>query len=183
MIGTLLFGPVIAFILSYGAIPYAKRLAWHLDWVAKPAKDRWHKAPVALSGGLVVVSVFALVAWLCGAPAWLLLGALALSGIGLIDDVITLAPRTKLLCQIPFAVAAAGLVDAPHFLPWWLQGPAIALWILTAINSFNLVDGLDGLAAGLGMITCLGIAAIAVIHQDRLLARPHYRFVALSVVS
>ena len=170
MIGTLLFGPVIAFVLSSGAIPLAKRLAWQLDWVAKPAEDRWHKSPVALSGGLVVVSVFALVAWLCGAAAWLMIGALALSGIGVVDDVMTMAPRTKLLCEIPFAVAAAVMVDAPHFLPWWLQGPAIALWILTAINSFNLIDGLDGLAAGLGMITCLGIAAIAVIHHDRLLA-------------
>ena len=170
MIGILVIAPGTAFILSYGAIPVAKRLAWRLDWVAKPAKDRWHKTPIALCGGLVVVSVFAFVAWLCGAPAWLMIGALTLSGIGVVDDVKTLAPRTKLLCQIPFAVAAAALVDAPHFLPWWLQGPAIALWILTAINAFNLIDGLDGLAAGLGMITCCGIAAIAVVHHDHLLA-------------
>jgi UDP-GlcNAc:undecaprenyl-phosphate/decaprenyl-phosphate GlcNAc-1-phosphate transferase len=175
LFGILVIAPATAFILSYGAIPFAKRLAWHLDWVAKPAKDRWHETPVALSGGLVVVSVFALVAWLCGAPAWVMIGALALSGIGVVDDVITLAPWTKLLCQIPFAVAAAALVDAPHFLPWWLQGPAIVLWILTDVNAFNLIDGLDGLAAGLGMIACIGIAAIAVVHHDRLLA-----FTALS---
>lgn len=170
LIATLLLGPVIAFVLSASAIPFAKRVAWKLDWVARPAKDRWHKTPVALSGGLVVVSVFALVAWFCGAPVWLMIGALALSGIGVADDLMTLAPRTKLLCQIPFAVVAAGLVDAPHFLPWWLQGPAIVLWILTAINAFNLIDGLDGLAAGLGMITSFAVAVIAVIHHDRLLA-------------
>jgi UDP-GlcNAc:undecaprenyl-phosphate GlcNAc-1-phosphate transferase len=166
----LLLSPLIAFVLSCGAIPVAKRLAWQMLWVARPAQDRWHKAPVALLGGTAVMAVFALVGWICGAPAWLLLGALALSGIGLVDDIVTLRPGTKLLLQIPFAAMAAAMVDVPHLLPWWVQTPAVALWFLTTINAFNLIDGLDGLAAGLGIITTGAVAVIALLHHDRLLA-------------
>ena len=162
-----LFSPLITFALTLGAIPVAKRVAWHFGWVAKPASDRWHKAPVALLGGVVVVVVFALVGWICGAPTWLVLGAVALCGVGLLDDIVNLAPRTKLLAQIPFAVTAAALVSVPPFLPWWLQYPLAAFWVLTAINAFNLIDGLDGLAAGLGGLAALSIAIIGIVHQDR----------------
>ena len=43
----------------------------------------------------------------------------------------------------------------------------MAFWVLAAINAFNLIDGLDGLAAGLGMIPALSVAAIGLVHQDR----------------
>lgn len=90
--------------------------------------------------------------------------------LGLLDDIVALAPRTKLLCQIPFALMAAALVNVPHFMPWGLQSLALAFWVLTAINAFNLVDGLDGLAAGLGIIATLAVAAIGVVHHDPVLA-------------
>ena len=90
--------------------------------------------------------------------------------LGLLDDIVALAPRTKLLCQIPFALMAAALVNVPHFMPWGLQSLALAFWVLTAINAFNLVDGLDGLAAGLGIIATLSVAAIGVVHHDPVLA-------------
>ena len=170
MVRALLLSPVIALLLAAAAIPLARRVAWQLDWVAKPAKDRLHKDAVALLGGVAVVGVFAGVGWICGAPGWLVLGALALCGLGLLDDIISLAPRTKLLCEIPFALMAAAMVNVPAFLPPWLQTFAIAFWILTAINAFNLIDGLDGLAAGLGMIATFSLAVIAVLYHDRVMA-------------
>lgn len=161
-----LFSPIITFVLCFGAIPVVKRAAWQFGWVAKPANDRWHKTPVPLLGGVAVIAVFALVGRICGAPTWLVLGAVALCGVGLIDDVVNLAPRTKLLAQIPFAIMAAALVAVPPFLPWWLQYSLVAFWVLTAINAFNLIDGLDGLAAGIGVIATLSIAVIGIVHQD-----------------
>jgi UDP-GlcNAc:undecaprenyl-phosphate/decaprenyl-phosphate GlcNAc-1-phosphate transferase len=167
----LLLSPVIALLLTAAAIPFAKRLAWRMEWVARPAKDRWHKAPVALLGGPAVIAAFVCVGWFTGASVWLLVGALGLGGLGLLDDIVTLAPRTKFWCEIPFAVMGVALVHVPAFLPWWwIQDLLIAFWMLTAINSFNLIDGLDGLAAGLGMIATLAIAVIALLHHDPALA-------------
>jgi len=167
---SLLPGFGFALVLVAATIPWAQRLARHLGWVAKPAKDRWHKNPVPLLGGVAVTGVFGLVGWFGGAPSWLVAEALGLCLLGLLDDIVALAPRTKLLCEIPFALLAAALVNIPHVLPWGLQDLAVAFWILTAINAFNLIDGLDGLAAGLGIIATLAVAAIAVLHHDRILA-------------
>jgi UDP-GlcNAc:undecaprenyl-phosphate GlcNAc-1-phosphate transferase len=168
--GSLLPGFGFGLALVAGATPLAKRLAHHLGCVAKPAKDRWHKSPVPLMGGVAVIGVFTVVGLFAGAPTWLVLGALGLCILGLLDDIVALTPRTKLLCEIPFALAAAALVNIPHVMPWGLQNLAVAFWVLTAINAYNLVDGLDGLAAGLGMIGALAVAAIAVLHHDRTLA-------------
>jgi UDP-GlcNAc:undecaprenyl-phosphate GlcNAc-1-phosphate transferase len=68
--------------------------------------------------------------------------------------------------EIPLAIMAAVWVQVPSFLPWGLQQVALAFWILTAINAFNLIDGLDGLAAGLGMIATLAVAVIAIAHHN-----------------
>jgi UDP-GlcNAc:undecaprenyl-phosphate/decaprenyl-phosphate GlcNAc-1-phosphate transferase len=164
LIASLILAPVAALVLSAGVVPFARRLACQLEWVAKPAKDRWHTAAVPLMGGVAVVGSFVFVGWFCGAPVWLLLAALALCAVGLVDDIVSLAPRTKLMCEIPLALMVGFWVPIPHLLPWGVQQLAVAFWILTAINSFNLIDGLDGLAAGLGMIATFAVALIAITH-------------------
>jgi UDP-GlcNAc:undecaprenyl-phosphate/decaprenyl-phosphate GlcNAc-1-phosphate transferase len=166
----LLLGSGLALVLVAAAIPLAKRLALHLGWMAKPGKDRLHKTPVPLLGGVAVIVVFGLVGWFEGVPGWLVGGALGLCLVGLLDDIVALGPRTKLVCEIPFALMAAALINLPHLMPWGLQSLAVTFWILTAINAFNLVDGLDGLAAGLGIIATLAVAAIGVFHHDPILA-------------
>ncbi len=164
--GSLILAPVAALVLSAFAVGLARRLAWRMEWVAKPAKDRWHTAPVALLGGVAVVGIFVLVGLFCATPGWLLASALALCAVGLVDDLVSLAPRTKLLCELPLALLVAAWVPIPPLLPWGLQQLAVAFWILTAINSFNLIDGLDGLAAGLGIIAAFAMALIAITHQN-----------------
>jgi UDP-GlcNAc:undecaprenyl-phosphate/decaprenyl-phosphate GlcNAc-1-phosphate transferase len=164
---SLLINPAIALLLAAAAIPFARQLAWRRQWVAQPAKDRWHAEPVAMLGGVVVVGAFVIVGWFSGAPNWLLLSALALCALGLVDDIVTLSPRTKLLGQVPFALMVAAWMTIPTLMPRGLQELAVAFWILTAINSFNLIDGSDGLAAGLGIIATLAIATIAIAHHSR----------------
>ena len=166
LIPLLTLAPVIAAVATALVIPLAQRFAWQLEWVSKPGKDRLHTTPVPLLGGVVVVAVFAGVAGWFGAPPWLLLGALALCAVGLVDDIVSLAPRTKLLCELPLAIMAAVWVQVPLFLPRGLQQFALAFWILTAINAFNLIDGLDGLSAGLGMIATFAVAVIAIAHHN-----------------
>jgi UDP-GlcNAc:undecaprenyl-phosphate/decaprenyl-phosphate GlcNAc-1-phosphate transferase len=166
-LSTALFvAPVVALLLAAVLIPVARRFALEMDLVAQLDKDRWHKAPVPFLGGAVVVGVFVIVGHFFGAHSWLLIGALALCAVGLVDDIVSLEPRTKLLCELPLALMAVVWVSVPAFLPWGVQQIALALWILTAINSFNLIDGLDGLAAGVGIIATIAVAVIAAAHKS-----------------
>src|SRR3954454_16269044 len=90
-----------------------------------------------------------------------LAGALAL---GLVDDAIGLRPSPRLALQLVLAVAiVAGGVRAdalPEVLAWLV---AIALFV-GAMNGVNMVDGMDGLAAGAVVISAVGLAAISGAH-------------------
>lgn len=86
---------------------------------------------------------------------------------GLLDDVRGLKPWQKLLGQ----VAAAGwaywagvhiLAVADHQAYWW-SAPLTILWLVACSNAFNLIDGLDGLATGVGLLATLTIVMAALI--------------------
>jgi len=117
LIQSLLFAPIVALVLAAAAIPFARWLAWQLEWVAKPAQDLLHASPVPLLGGVVMVGAFAGVGWFVDAPTWLIVGALALCAVGLVDDVVSLTPLTKILCELPLATMVALWVKVPVFLP------------------------------------------------------------------
>ena len=78
--------------------------------------------------------------------------------LGVIDDRIGLKARTKFLFQIA-AAAIAWILDYRlavcfgHPLPPWLCLPLTILWIVAFINAFNMIDGVDGLASGIGIIS------------------------------
>ena len=91
--------------------------------------------------------------------------------VGIVDDALVLTPRQKLWANI---VVGLGLVIVlPRFglAPWPIVDAALALfWLVSTTNSFNLIDGLDGLASGIGIIAAVAIAAIAILHHDLVLA-------------
>src|SRR5207247_2424444 len=120
-------------------------------------------ARTAAAGGLV----------LAGAAAHL--GSLVLSGaalllvVGMIDDVWSLRPETKLVAQAAAAVlAVAGGLRLDCFGHTPVLGAALldavltGVWIVLITNALNLTDGLDGLASGIGLISLLWMAATAV---------------------
>jgi UDP-GlcNAc:undecaprenyl-phosphate GlcNAc-1-phosphate transferase len=90
-----------------------------------------------------------------------LIGATLLFIVGLIDDLRGVRPRSKLVAQIAAAaiVCVGGLapdtLSLTAGLDFGLQGLAIPLvifWIVLVSNAFNLIDGIDGLAGGLGLV-------------------------------
>ena len=94
---------------------------------------------------------------------------------GLIDDLIGLKPWQKLLGQLVAAylaywagvrVLAVGGVGAGT---WWSL-PITLFWLIACTNAFNLVDGLDGLAAGVGLVATLTLLVAALIHPNPALA-------------
>ena len=182
----LLAGPfVAAALLSLALTPLAKRLAVRLGAVDLPNERKVHKVPIPRLGGVAVVLAFAVVVvvvlgGLLPVPrmpnlerqAILLLGLLPVFVISLIDDIRPLRALPRLAAQVVGAVIvmAHGFVlsqDIHLFgaaielgvLAW----PLSLLWIVGITNAFNLIDGLDGLAAGLAFISSLSLAGVFVI--------------------
>ena len=89
---------------------------------------------------------------------WALLPAgLVAFATGLLDDVFGLKPWMKILGQVAAAVLACNANVQIHSLAgftagsiWW-HGPLTILWLVVCSNAFNLIDGLDGLAVGVGL--------------------------------
>jgi UDP-GlcNAc:undecaprenyl-phosphate GlcNAc-1-phosphate transferase len=131
-----------------------------------PKEDRWHRAPTALLGGPAIVLgsivTFLVVLWPSYSStlqAWLA-GALLIALVGLFDDLRNLRPTTKLIAQIVAALlplqAGVSIPGVHPILSFWI---ALA-WIVGITNAFNLLDNMDGLAAGIAAIT----SAFVVLH-------------------
>src|SRR5262249_21188732 len=119
-------------------------------------EDRWHNRPTALFGG-VAIALVTIVAGLTvrgDAPIAALVwcGAL-IAAFGLVDDILTLKPSTKLIAQI---TVAAVLLFFGFRLQWTesMIGDAMLtiFWIVAITNAFNLLDNMDGLCAGTAII-------------------------------
>jgi len=107
---------------------------------------------------------------------WNLLPAVAvIFAVGVIDDLFGLKPWQKIIGQLGAAGLAywAGvrIMDVVWFSThsWWSL-PVTILWLLTSTNAFNLVDGMDGLAAGVGLFATLTIFLAAILHGNTPLA-------------
>ncbi|MCH2128592.1 MAG: undecaprenyl/decaprenyl-phosphate alpha-N-acetylglucosaminyl 1-phosphate transferase [Pirellulaceae bacterium] len=94
---------------------------------------------------------------------FLLLAATLLMVLGLMDDLVHLGWRVRLICQC--AVAATGVCLFEHWkltvyldLPW-VTGVLSIVWIVGLINAFNMLDNMDGLSAGVAAIASVMLAA------------------------
>ncbi len=161
----------ISFFAAVLLTPLVIRLATWRGWVAHPTADRWHTKPTALMGGIaiyVAISVGWVFVGFRGSLAWIWIGATMMFVIGLIDDRIGVPPVLKLLAQI---AAAAILVLGGHLLaptlPVWLAVPLTLVWIIGITNAFNLLDNMDGLAAGIAAIAAATLAVLLASYGDR----------------
>ena len=161
-----------AFAIAAGTIPLARRLALRLGISAHRASVASGEEQIPVFGGTsIVVGIVASMAMFGTLPGWLVFAAVSLWIVGAIDDARELRPREKLAAQVIVAIAV--VVALPRFAltPWPAADFAIAVfWLVASSNAFNLIDGLDGLAAGTGIIVALAIAATGIVHHDSLLA-------------
>ncbi len=108
---------------------------------------------------------------------WKLLPAVILIFvIGLLDDLINLNAWFKFSGQIAAAVIAffAGVhvmgFGGASVTSWWWTLPLTILWLVACTNAINLIDGVDGLAAGLSLVAALSMLLGAVLTRNVLLA-------------
>jgi UDP-GlcNAc:undecaprenyl-phosphate GlcNAc-1-phosphate transferase len=92
--------------------------------------------------------------------------------IGLLDDIKGLRVRVKLLSQIIAAVVVCwagiridyvAITDSIHVNLGWFSWPLTVVWIVGITNAINIIDGLDGLAAGICAAAC-GVIVILTLH-------------------
>ncbi len=186
---------LIAFFISLTVSPLIRRLAFVIGAVDLPGERKIHSVPIPRLGGVVIAlscAVTLSAAWSIGRlnPSWVtidltswwpvLIGATIVFLGGAFDDVRSLPVWGKLLIQIAAAIAAIALgVRIDHVSLFGsdpvnlglLALPLTFLWIVGMTNAFNLIDGLDGLAVGLGSIaagTCATLFLLRGETQDAL---------------
>lgn len=159
--------------------PLIKKLAIRIGAVDKPNQRKVHMKVMPRLGGLAIyISFIAGVLLLQpDSPHSLpiLLGSLIIVITGMVDDVRELSPRVKLIGQLAAAlvVVLSGIHVEFINLPFGGQLefgifsiPLTILWIVGVTNAINLIDGLDGLAAGVSSIALLTISGMAIIMGD-----------------
>lgn len=191
---------LVSFLLAFGTAlvftPVMIGLATKLGAVdtAGISHRKVHAADIPRLGGVAIVLAFyaPLVGltvyqtkvgdalWLdVKLAAGLLGGGLLIAGLGMVDDIKGASPKLKLAVQLGVALlmVALGLqidrLDLP-FLPQfglgWFAIPVTVLWIVGVTNAVNLIDGLDGLAAGMALFGIVPMAVLAVAKGNLLLA-------------
>jgi len=176
---------LVALAAAWLLVPLVKKMAPLLGWVDAPSERRIHKVPIPHCGGFAVFTathialiVVFLGPWrnLAGATqlrewGFIFAGSLALLLIGGFDDRFGMRAWVKLLGQIGVAVLMffggftfQAFLHIP--LPWIVNLGATLFWFTLLINAFNLIDGMDGACAGLGLIASAGLAGMLLsLHQ------------------
>lgn len=173
---------VCAFVLALAATPLVKKLAVKIGAIDIPKdKRRMHSDAVPLIGGLAIFLGFLVSTLLFSEPdikiIAILLGALIMVVLGVFDDKYALGAKFKLLIQIVAALipVIAGVRIERIILPFlksggiefgWLAYPITVLWIVALTNAVNLIDGLDGLAAGVSAIASFSMFVIALMQGN-----------------
>ncbi len=172
------------FVVTYLLTPRVRSLAQRLGIVDVPQGRHQHARPTARGGGVAVFAgvhaacaVVLLLPWepFSGglSVAWwqrFAAASLVLLGVGIIDDLRGVRPWIKLAGQV-LAGAVLFLSGSRigsvfgYELPGWLDGAMTVFWLVAVINAFNLIDGLDGLAAGLAITSALGLCGFFVLSR------------------
>ena len=174
-------GPVVAFLVCYFMTPPVKRFAENVGAIDVPKDERRvHNHPIPRMGGLAIFVGFVLSVLLFVDMSMqvmgLLLGAVIITVMGALDDILCLNPWIKLGGQFPAALVAIrcgivfDVISNPGFLNadttiqlGWLSVPFTIVWIIACTNAVNLIDGLDGLAVGISAISALSMMIVSLI--------------------
>ena len=173
-IKTVIIMVTTTFIFTTATVPFIKKLALYIGAVDKPNSRKVHKKVMPRLGGLSIFLGFLLGYMLFANQTVemnsILIGSFIIILLGIFDDIKNIKPKYKLAVQLIAASVIAfygGMVleEISAFGFYINFGifsyPVTLLFVVAMINSINLIDGLDGLAAGIGSIFFLTIGIIA----------------------
>ncbi len=180
-----------AAVVSYLLTPLAGRLALRLGALDQPGPRKIHLRPIPRLGGVAVIASTVLVGlamWLIPglqlpvAPRLLLgvaLGLLPIVVVSICDDIKPLRPGPKFIAHLAGALIAVAFGVTLHadvhlfghtLAIGWIAVPLSLVWLIGTTNAFNIVDGLDGLSAGLGFISACGLCGVFLLVNENSMA-------------
>lgn len=168
---------LLAFFLSLYGVPVARAAALKYGIVDSPDGQLKHqREPVPYLGGLAIYLAFLIslaftFEFRHDVLGIVLAGTLVLL-LGLIDDFGVLSPSIKLMGQFlaVFVLIKSGIRVEIAVLPDWVDLVLTVVWMLGVINAFNLLDIMDGLAAGVGFVCAACLLTVALLNGDQPLA-------------
>lgn len=170
---------ILCFLLTLGITPLVKKLAYKVGATDQPNVRKVHQKIMPRLGGLAIYIGF-IAGFLILRPedpyaGAIILGSAVILLTGMADDIFELSPRLKLLGQLTaaFTVVLGGVQIEFINLPFggvlefgMFSIPITILWIVGITNAINLIDGLDGLAAGVSTIGLATIGFMAMLKGD-----------------
>jgi UDP-GlcNAc:undecaprenyl-phosphate GlcNAc-1-phosphate transferase len=182
---TILFTFIIAFLFALAATPVVKKLALHYGLVDNLSERKIHNGAVPRIGGIAIVLAFFLpfvlsflfnvqtfasrLVFTDDRAAGFVIGATIVFLVGLRDDIKRLSSAVKLAGQIlaaliayywGFKITVITIPFADSFSLGIFALPVTVFWFVLVINAINLIDGLDGLAAGICLFVSLAMLFI-----------------------
>ena len=172
----IVFSLITAFLITYVAIPKVIFFAEKLRLIDEAGIRASHMGSVPIFGGIAIFTgiIFSLLFWAdIENIQFILVSLLIVFFVGVIDDLLELSPFKKLVGQVMATLIIIFLGDLQidnmhgvlgvYDLPIWI-GTLFTIFVVIVItNGFNLVDGVDGLAGGIGVISSFSFGVIALL--------------------
>jgi UDP-GlcNAc:undecaprenyl-phosphate GlcNAc-1-phosphate transferase len=175
-----------AFLIAVIGTPIIRDVFRSYNVVDRPGRRKVHRYPIPRVGGMAIALAYGISLISLGnisgslpdyrSPAWTLIaGAGVVFLVGLLDDFFDLKPVFKIVGVViaAFIVFWNGIrIDTlvGVEMPLWLSFVVTVGWLLLTTNALNLIDGLDGLCAGMGLLATLTLFGAAVIYGNYPLA-------------
>ena len=158
---------IVAALVADLLVPFIKKTAFRTRYLDYPEKTKVHAHPTPLLGGVAIyiafiVGILTTMNFIHDPKMFsIVLGSTFLLVVGLIDDRMGMLPEIKLIAQFLSAMIVVKSGVRMEFMPtYYLNMIFTYLWIVGITNSFNLLDNMNGLSAGIAAIAALflGIA-------------------------
>lgn len=161
---------IVSFLVGLLFMPKVIEIARKRNFVVKPNKRTSHKGEIPNIGGVNIFMSFFVTVFLFSFEAvsqiqFIILGVFIILVVGFVDDLVDIKPKWKLMGEILSAfflivLADVRLTNFHGFLGVYDLSLGVSYLIsffvfLGIINALNLIDGVDGLASGLGGVYCL----------------------------
>lgn len=164
-----IMGFIGSFFLTYISIPKIIKISYKKDLMAIPGKRSLHKKRIPNLGGVAIFYSITIMSSICAyelfsSYIFLFSSIIILFFIGVMDDILVIAPHKKIYAQIiaSLMISVGSNIRIGSFfgilgietLPYWFSIFFTVLIFIFLINAYNLVDGIDGLASGIAILAC-----------------------------
>ena len=171
------FIAAVAGLIAFVATPLTLVVARRLGFTDEPGPHKLHLAPIPVLGGVAIWAAVISALIVFGDSrefselAAIVMGATLIALVGLIDDRVGLGPFGKVCGQVVAGtLLVLGGVHTSLFGSIWMDGLLTMFWVVAITNAINLLDNMDGLAAGVSAAAAGSFLLLAALNGQVLVA-------------